>query len=204
MASELLPWETGTGRRVFVPDFGHWGHQSLRERPVPGLSEGKVPAETPKACVPFLLPPHPLDKSQFLQPHSVEGAFIHRWGDPKEGAGGGNPTTRRHGARGAFQSSSSPEAPRPLGAVGVVPLQEDPLDLEVVGPCRGEQARQVHGAGIIAWHILPSSVSPMTVHPSEPSLPRLQGCASSPGHQGPRGIESAFSFCDLYFILVYR
>ena len=165
---------------------------------------GKCQQKHPRPVSRSFFLPHPLDKSQFLQPHSVEGAFIHRWGDPKEGAGGGNPTTRRHGALGAFQSSSSPEAPHPLGAVGVVPLQEDPLDLEVVGPCRGEQARQVHGAGLIAWHILPSSISPMTVHPWEPSLPRLQGCASSPGHQGPRGIESAFSSCDLCFILVYR
>ena len=34
----------------------------------------------------FFLPyPCPLDKSQFLQHHSRKGAFIHRWGDPKEG-----------------------------------------------------------------------------------------------------------------------
>ena len=130
------------------------------------------------------------------------GDFHHRWGDPKEGGWGWEPHHQETWSPGGF--SSSPEAPHPLGAVGVVSLQEDPLDLEVVGPCRGEQARQVHGAGLIAWHILPSSISPMTVHPWEPSLPRLQGCASSPGHQGPRGIESAFSFCDLYFILVYR
>ena len=34
----------------------------------------------------FFLPyPCHLDKSQFLQHQSGEGAFIHRWGDPKEG-----------------------------------------------------------------------------------------------------------------------
>ena len=73
----------------------------------------------------FFLPyPCHLDKSQFLQHHSGEGAFIHRWDDPKEG--GWNPTTRRHGAHGAFQSSFSPEAPHPLGAACVVSLQENP------------------------------------------------------------------------------
>ena len=33
----------------------------------------------------FLLYPCPLDTSPFLQHHSGKGAFIHRWGDPKEG-----------------------------------------------------------------------------------------------------------------------
>ena len=40
--------------------------------------------------------------------------------------GGGNPSTRRHGANGAGQSSSSPEAPNPLGAGVIVSLQADP------------------------------------------------------------------------------
>ena len=44
------------------------------------LLEWNVPEETP-----ILLPyPCPLDTSQFLQHHSGEGAFIHRWEDPKE------------------------------------------------------------------------------------------------------------------------
>ena len=152
----------------------------------------------------FFLPPSPGQIPVPLTPtlwrvlSSIDGVTVKK--EPRNG----NPNTRRHGAHGAFQSSSSPEAPHPVGAVGVVSLQEDPRDLKVVGLCRGEQARQVHGAGLIGWHVLPSSVSPMTVHPWEPSPPRLQGCASSPGHQGPRGIESAFSFCNLYFILVYR
>ena len=40
--------------------------------------------------------------------------------------GGGNPTTRRHGANGACQSSSSPEAPNALGAVVILSLQMEP------------------------------------------------------------------------------
>ena len=51
---------------------------------------------------------------------SIDGVTV------KKEPGGGNPNTRRHGARGAFQSSSSPEAPHPLGAVGVVLVQGDP------------------------------------------------------------------------------
>ena len=196
MASELLPWETGTGRRVFVPDFGHWGHQSLRERPVPGLSEGKVPAETPKACVPFLLPPHPLDKSQFLQPHSVEGAFIHRWGDPKEGAGGGNPTTRRHGAHRAFQSSSSPEPPHPLGAVGVVSLQEDLLGSGGCGP-KQRGAGMPGPRGRAHWLAHPPQLRQPRDSPSlgTRSAQASGGCDSSPGHRGLRGTELAFTLC---------
>ena len=84
--------------------------------------------EAPKACLPFLLPslPYPLDTSQFLQHHSVEGAFLIGGVTLRREAGGGNPTTWKCGTQGAFQSSSSPEAPHPLGAVGVVSLQEDP------------------------------------------------------------------------------
>ena len=37
----------------------------------------------------------------------------------------------------------------PLGALGLALLQEGPLDLEIVGSCRGEQAVQVHGVGAV-------------------------------------------------------
>ena len=128
------------GKILFLDCPLHWMCQKKHERFV-------LPS--------FILPyPYPLDTSEFLQHHSLEVAFTHKWGDPKEGAWSRNPNTRRHGAHGAFQSSSSPEAPHPAGAVGMVSLQEDPLDLEVVGPCRGEQACQVHGAGLIGWYIL--------------------------------------------------
>ena len=73
-----------------------------------------------------------------------------------------------------------------------------------MGWCRGEQTRQVHGAGFIGWHILPSSVSPMTVHPWETSLPRLQGRDSSPGHYGLNGIESAAFVVYSVFILSFE
>ena len=90
--------------------------------------EWNVLEETPEACIPFLLP------SSSLCPGHIPiratplcgGCFHHRWGDPKEGSWRWEPVTWRHGAQGAFQSSSSPEAPYPLSAVGVVSLQEDP------------------------------------------------------------------------------
>ena len=72
-----------------------------------------------------------------------------------------------HAAQGAFHSSSSPEAPHPLGAVGIVSLrllQRNCQDLEAVGRCGGEDT-PVHGTGLIDWHILPTSLSPETVHP---------------------------------------
>jgi len=88
----------------------------------------------------------------------------------------------------------------PAQRLHILWVQEDPLDLEVVGWCRGEQARRPVGQGSLASTSLPALSAP------QQSIwePRLQGCASSPGHQGLRGIESACSFCNLYFILVYK
>ena len=75
-----------TARHAMMPSPAYWGSQSLGESPVPGLSEGKVPGETPKACDPFILPsPIPWTNPSCFNTHSVEGGFIHRWGDPKEG-----------------------------------------------------------------------------------------------------------------------
>ena len=83
----------------------------------------------------FFLPyPCPLDTSPFLQHHSGESALIRRWRTLRKEAGGRNPTTRRHGAHRVFQSSSSPEAPHPLGAVAIVSLQEDPPGSGGCGP----------------------------------------------------------------------
>ena len=94
----------------------------------------------------------------------------------------------------------------PLGALGLALLQEGPLDLEIVGLCRGEQAVQVHGGGrgggLFAWQTLPSALSPRTVPPGDPSLLRLLGCDTSPGPQGQKGTESAvlFSFFKKMFL----
>ena len=74
----------------------------------------------------FFLPPSPGQIPVPLTPtlwrvlSSIDGVTVKK--EPRNG----NPNTRRHGAHGAFQSSSSPEAPHPLGAVGVVLVQEDP------------------------------------------------------------------------------
>ena len=108
----------------------------------------------------FFLTPTPWTNPNSCNPtlwrvlSSIDGVTVKK--EPRDG----NPYTRRRGAHGAFQSSSSPEAPHPAGAVGVVSLQEDPLDLELVGPCRGEQARQVLGAGLIGWYILRAPSAP--------------------------------------------
>ena len=59
----------------------------------------------------FFLPyPCHLDKSQFLQHQSREGAFIHRWDDPKEGGWRWEPHHLETWSPGAFQSSSSPDS----------------------------------------------------------------------------------------------
>ena len=109
------------------------------------------------------------------------GDFHHRWGDPKEGSWRWEPYHLETWSPGAFQTSSSPEAPRPLGAVGVVSVQEDP-------PGSGGHGLVQRGTGSpgpwgracpIGWHVLPSSLSPKTVHPRDP---RLGDYGSSPSH----------------------
>ena len=49
--------------------------------------EWHVPEETPKVCVPFLLPPLPLSPGHIPVPATplCGGCFHYRWGDPKEG-----------------------------------------------------------------------------------------------------------------------
>ena len=49
--------------------------------------EWHVPEETPKAYVPFLLPPLPLSFGDIPVPATplCGGCFHYRWGDPKEG-----------------------------------------------------------------------------------------------------------------------
>ena len=165
------------------PYPGYWGNQSLRESPVPGLSIRVECARRSKACLPFLLPslPYPLDTSQFLQHHSVEGAFIIGGVTLRREAGGGNPITWKHGTQGAFQSSSSPEAPHPLGAVGVVSLQEDPPGSGGCGLVyRGTGSPGPRGRA--SWLAHPPQLPQPQDSPRDPGLPRLQGCGSSPGH----------------------
>ena len=101
--------------------------------------EWNVPEEIPKACAPFLLPslPHLLDTSHFLPLPATPlcgGCFNHRWSDPKEGSWRWEPHHLETWSPGGFSNFSSPEAPHPLGAVGVVSLQEDPPGSGDCGP----------------------------------------------------------------------
>ena len=64
----------------------------------------------------FFLPyPYPLDKSQFLQSHSVEGAFIHRWGDPKESAWRWEPQHQETWSLGGFSKLFQPRGSTSFG-----------------------------------------------------------------------------------------
>ena len=184
--SKLLLWEMATRRQcVFMPP--PW----LLEEPralgkvlfLDCQLEWNVPEETPKACIPFLLPSLPLSPGHNPIPATplCGGCFHHRWGDPKEGSWRWEPYHLETWSPGAFQTSSSPEAPRPLGAVGVVSVQEDP-------PGSGGHGLVQRGTGSpgpwgracpIGWHVLPSSLSPKTVHPRDP---RLGDYGSSPSH----------------------
>ena len=127
----------------------------------------------------FFLPyPYPLDTSQFLQHYSVEGTLII----------GGEEIWRwelhhlETWSRGGFSKLLQPRGSTSFGCSRCSLTAGGCQDLVVVGRCIGELAYQVHGAGLISWHILPSSLSPKTVHPRDPSLPRLQGYGSVPGH----------------------
>ena len=146
----------------------------------------------------FFLPPSPGQTPIPFNTHSVEGAFIHRWGDGKEGGWRWEPqhqeTWSPRGFSKLFQPRGSTSfrcsrlsftAGGPHGSGGCGPLQKG-------AGTPGPWGR----AHWLVYH--PSSISPMIVHPWEPSLSRLQGCASSPGHQGLRGTESTFSFHTLY------
>ena len=127
----------------------------------------------------FFLPyPYPLDTSQFLQHYSVEGTLII----------GGEEIWRwelhhlETWSRGGFSKLLQPRGSTSFGCSRCSLTAGGCQDLVVVGRCIGELAYQVHGAGLISWHILPSSLSPKTVHPRDPSLPRLQRYGSVPDH----------------------
>jgi len=87
MVSKLLLWEMATRWQHIFMLNPVWGNQSLRESPVPELSEWKVLEETPKACLPFLLPSSPPSPGHIPVPATPlsGGCFHHRWGNPKEG-----------------------------------------------------------------------------------------------------------------------
>ena len=176
-----------------------WGNQSLRESPVPGLSEWKVLEETPKACLPFLLPSSPPSPGHIPVPATPlsGGCFHHRWGNPKEGGWRLEPQHWETWRPWGFSKVLQPRGSTSFGCNRHCFTVGGPPGSGGCGPVQ-------RGAGTPG----PRGRAHWLVHPPQlrqpHDSPRLQGCASSPGHQGPRGIELAFSFCDLYFILVYK
>ena len=110
----------------------------------------------------------------------------------KKEVGGGNPTPGDRSPWG-FSKLFQPRCSTSFGCSRHSFTARGPPGTGGCGPMQ-KTGHQVHGAGLIGWHTLPSSVSPVTVHPWETSLPGLQGCASSPGHQSLRGTELTFTF----------
>ena len=118
-------------QHVFMPHSGYWENECVRESTVPGLSVRVecTRRNTQGLCfIPssFLTPipwthPSSCNTTLWRVLSSIGGVTL------KKEAGGGNSTARRHGAHAAFRSSSSTQAPHPLGAVGIVSLQEDLL-----------------------------------------------------------------------------
>ena len=145
--------------------------------------ESNVLEEIGKVYVPYHLPSLSLCPGHVPNPAPLCGrCFHHRWGDPKERRWRWEPHHLEMWSPGAFQSSSSLEAPPPLGAVGIVSLQEVLSVSGSCGPVQRGTGTPSPWAGLIGWHILPTSLSPRTLRPRDSRLPRLQGCGSNPGH----------------------
>ena len=166
------------------PYPGYWGNQSLRESPVPALSVTVQCTRSTQGLSPIpssfltLSPGHiPIPATPLCG-----GCFPHRWGDPKEGSWRWEPHHLEMWNPGGFSKLLQPRGSTSFGCSRCSLTAGGCQDLVVVGRCIGELAYQVHGAGLISWHILPSSLSPKTVHPRDPSLPRLQGYGSVPDH----------------------
>ena len=130
-----------------------------------------MPEETPKACVPSRLPslPHALGTSQFLQHHSA-GCCHHGRGDPEEGS-------CRRAPRG-LPDALPAGPPRPLGAAGVVSVQEDPPGSGGCEPGQRGAGPQAHGAGLIGWHHLPTPLSPNSP-PTDPGCSGFRHVAAA-------------------------
>ena len=147
-------------------DPGYWRNQSLRESAVPGLSvRMECARRNSQGVCPIPSYPFALDTFQFPQHQSVEGALIIGGLTLRKEAGGGS--------RGTFQSSSNPEAPHPLGAVG---------GFTAGGPTRiwrlwpgAEGSRHARSVEQVHW----------LAHP--PHLPQLQGRPS----KGPRPAQAS-------------
>lgn len=108
--------------------------------------------------VPFLLPPLPFPWTHpsALHHHSVAGAYL-AGSDPMKEAGG-KLTIRRHGAQGPF--SFQPGGSTSFGCSRCSFTAGGPAWIWRLWPVQREQAHQVHGAGLIGWHILPAPSAP--------------------------------------------
>ena len=159
-------------QRVFLPNSGHWENQSLGESPLPHWQfEWNGPEEALKACVPFFFLPYPIPWTHPSSYNTTLRRVLSSTGGPtlRKDAGGGKPTTTRHGVHGAFQSSSSPESPPSFGCSRPGFTAGGPTWIWRLR-ARAEGSRHARPLGQpIGWHVLPSSASPMTVHPWEPS-----------------------------------
>ena len=61
-----------------------------------------------------------------------------------------------------------------MGTLGLFNCRRAHLDLETVVSSRGTRHYMSVGVegGLVCWHLLPSSLSPVTVQPRDPSLLR--------------------------------
>ena len=116
-------------------------------------------------------------------------------------AEGGNPNTRRHGAHGAFHSSSRPKAPHPFGAGGIVLVQEDPPGSGGCGPVqRGGSTRGPWGRA--HWLARPPQLRQPHYSPSLGTKPvQASGMCQQPRAPRPEGNRVGILFLEFVFCI---
>ena len=122
---------------------------------------------------------------------TLQAAVITGGAIPRKGAGGGHP--------GGLPDALPAGPPRPLGAAGVVSVQEDPPGSGGCEPGQRGAGPQAHGAGLIGWHHLPTPSAP-TVHPRTQAV-QASGTWRQPRSPRPEGnSQHSFSvFSVLYW-----
>ena len=146
--------------------------------------EWNVLEETPKACVPFFLPSFPLCPGHIPAPAAQlsGGGSHHRWGDPKEGSWRWEPHHLETWGPGGFSKLFQPRSSTSFGCSRNSFTAPTAVKLPGSGGCglvqRGTDT-PVHGAGFIDWHILPTSLSPKTVHQETQACPGFRDVAAA-------------------------
>ena len=151
--------------------------ENARRKPQ-GPVSGYFPPPSPCRLI-----PNPYSSAMLMVLWFVGGASL------RKEAGGGNTTSRSRGDPVSFHSSSLPAGPPSFGCTRLASAVGGPVWIRRLwSHAEGTRHHRYGGGGLVCWHILPSSLGPVTAQPRDPSLLRLQECHTSPGHRGLRAI----------------